>query len=125
MVTPHMKFTTGEIISAGLGKLCCPMDRVYVVMNFLTSDNLFTHQLPRAFRACEAWVKQQHPWLLELNEAACTTETWRLWLAEAERKYGQEHELQPLPSGQWLHCDPIKEAVELTEDKNRVIPVVV
>lgn len=118
-----MKFTTGEIISAGTGRLCCQMEGVYKIMNFLTGDNLFTHQLPRAFRACQAWVRKQCPWLENLNEADCTTETWKTWLADAESKYGKEHELEPLPAGQWHQCDPIQEAVELMEDKSKVIVV--
>lgn len=115
-----MKFTTGEIISAGLGKLCCPMERVYNIMNFLTGDNLYTHQLPRAFHACEAWVKEQHPWLLKLDEAGCNPKTFKNWLAAAELAYGMEHELEPLPPGKWQPCDPVSELIQLTEDKSKV-----
>lgn len=118
-----MKFTTGEVISAGLGRLCCSMDRVYVIMNFLTGDNLFTHQLPRAFRACEANVKQQCPWLNDLNEADCTTENWREWLAAVEAKVGHEHELQPVPPELWQRCNPITEAIQLMGGKDNVVVV--
>ena len=118
-----MKFTTGEIISAGLGKLACDMDGVYRIMNFLTGDSLYTHQLPRAFHACEGWVKQQHPWLLQLDESKCSRETWHQWLDDAERRFGKEHELLPLPQGQWQSCDPISELIQLTEDKSKVIVV--
>lgn len=118
-----MKFTTGEIISAGLGKLCCEMDRVYAIMNYLTGDNLFTHQLPRAFHACNAWVKQQHPWLNELDETKCNKDTYRAWLADAELRFGTEHELEPLPFGQWRSCDPVSELIQLTENKDNIIVV--
>ena len=118
-----MKCTTAEIITVGLGRLCVPMERVCELMNFLTKDNLFTHQLPRAFLTCEAWVKQHHPWLERLDESGCNGQTWRRWIADAELKYGKEHELQPLPDGQWLSCDPVKEAIEWTEDKSRVVVV--
>jgi len=118
-----MTFTTGEIISAGTGRLCCPIERMYVIYDFLTGDKLFTHQLPRAFRACEEWVKQQCPWVRELNEKDCTTDNWREWLAAAESKYGPTHELLPLPTGQWKACDPVAEAIELMEDKNKVIAI--
>lgn len=120
-----MKFTTGEIISAGLGKLACDIEGMYKIMNFLTGDNLFTHQLPRAFLACEAWVIAQHPWLKELDESACNPETWRAWLDDAEARFGKTHELQPLPEGRWRSVDPIREAIELMEDKTKVIPVII
>jgi hypothetical protein len=119
----EMKFTTGEVISAGLGKLCCDMEGVYRIMNFLTGDSLFTHQLPRAFRACEAWVKEQHPWLNQLDDTKCNRETWRSWLADAERRFGKEHELKPLPADQWMSVNPIQEAIEIMEDKSKVIAV--
>ena len=120
-----MKFTTGEIISAGLGKLACDLEGVYKIMNFLTGDNLFTHQLPRAFHSCEAWVIEQHPWLRELDTSALNPQTWRVWLADAETRFGKMHELLPLPEGQWHSVDPIREAVELMEDKTKVIPIVI
>lgn len=108
-----MQFTTGEVISAGTGMLCCPIGDVYKILNFLTGDNLFTHQLPRAFKACHKHVQEQCPWVKELNKDDCTTETWQEWLADAVAKYGESHELQPLPSGTCNHIDPIKEAVDI------------
>jgi len=34
---------------------------VYDILNYMTDDNLFTHQLPRACRECEPWLKSQYP----------------------------------------------------------------
>jgi len=120
-----VKFTTGEVISAGVGKLCCEMSCVYKILNYLTGDHLFTHQLPRAFKVCEVWVREQQPWLNELQIEDCTTETWRQWLNDAIGKYGEVFELEPLPPGEWKSRDPIKEAVEMMGgDKSRVIGVV-
>lgn len=119
----QMTFTAGEIISASLGNLCCPIERVYAIMNFLTDDNLYTHQLPRAFRACESWVKQQHPWVNQLDASQCNRDTWREWLSDAESRFGNEHKLKPLPKGVWRSVDPVREAIEIMEDKKRVIVI--
>jgi hypothetical protein len=110
-------FTTGEIISAVTGRLCCPIDGVYRALNYLTGDSLFTHQLPRAGRACEEWVRKQHPWLDELDVEACTRETWKAWLNDAIGKYGEVFVLEPLPAGQWQSRDPIEEAVDMMGGK--------
>ena len=118
-----MKFTTAAVISAATGKLVCPIDRLYAIYNYLTGDNLFTHQLPRAYRACDSWVKEQCPWTQELNVDLCNRDNWQAWLADAEQKYGAEHELAPLPAGIWQSCDPIQEAIELMEDKSKVVVV--
>jgi hypothetical protein len=40
------------------------MEGIYEILNFLTGDNLFTHQLPRAMRECEPWLKTQFPYLM-------------------------------------------------------------
>ena len=112
-------FTAGEIITAGTGKLCCQMDGAYRIMSFLTGEALFTHQLPRAFKLCEPWVRSMHPWLLKLDESKCTPETWKEWLADAVARYGDRHYLLPLPSGTWLPIDPVAEA-EMLFGKDRV-----
>lgn len=117
-----MTFTTEQVITAGLGRLCCSVEELYHVMNFLTGDNLFTHQLPRAFHACRDWVLVQQPWLNDLDAEQCTTETWRRWLQAAISKYGESFELKPLPPGQWESRNPIEEAVELMGgDENKVV----
>ncbi len=118
-----MKFTTGEIISIGIGRLCCPIDGVYRILNFLTGDNLFTHQLPRAMRTSQQWVRDQHPWLAQLEPRGCTPETWCTWLADVEDRFGQEHELTALPDGAWKRMDPVNEAISMVGDPAKVIVV--
>ena len=44
------EFPLGVVLSITTGKLLCPIGDVYDILNFLTGDNLFTHQLPRAMR---------------------------------------------------------------------------
>jgi len=39
------------------------MDGIYDVLNFLTDDNLFTHQLPRAMKECEPTLRRYFPFL--------------------------------------------------------------
>jgi len=126
-MTDKKQFTIGQVISAGTGTLCCDIGEVYEILNFLTGDNLMTHQLPRALRACKQHVIQQFPWMkwVEDNKEACTPETWESFLASAAKEYGQTHELEPLPNGEWEYRNPIEEAEELMGDESKVIPVVV
>lgn len=119
-----MKFTAGEIISAGTGILACEMDGVYKILNFLTGDSLYTHQLPRAFRACKAHMQKQCPWLSEIDEEKCTRETYPVWRIALEEKHGLEHELSPLPDGVWNRREPLEELVEMTSGKTPIAVVV-
>ena len=41
------------------------IDGVYDILNFLCKDNLYTHQLPRASREVEPWLRTQFPQLME------------------------------------------------------------
>lgn len=115
------QWTTGEIISAGLGCLCCSMERVYAIMNHLTGAQLFTHQLPGAFRSCQQWVLKQHPWLLKLDQSKCTPATWQEWLKAAEAMVGTRHDLEPVPGGVEQR-EPLQELVEMC-GADRVIAV--
>ena len=108
-------FHLGDVISAAFGVLVSPrhMDGVYDTLNFLTGDHLFTHQLPRAGRAVQPWVLEQHPQLAPIEDATahCTTENWRDWLDEQVALYGETLELTPMPTGAWLHIHPLEEPI--------------
>ncbi len=41
-------FPLAQVLSITTGRLFCDMDGIYEILNFLTNDNLFTHQLPGA-----------------------------------------------------------------------------
>lgn len=118
-----MKMTCGELLSVGTGRLCCSIERIYELMNFLTGDNLYTHQLPRAFRECQPWVVSQFPWLGTLDESKCNKDNWWGWVAGICMEHGDEFEVSALPAGRWTRVDPIQEAIEMTEDKDKIIPI--
>lgn len=63
-------FHISDVLSITTGRLVSNrhMDGVYDILNFLTGDNLYTHQLPRASRECEAWLRTQFPKLFPVGE---------------------------------------------------------
>jgi hypothetical protein len=102
------------------------MDGVYETLNFLTGDDLFTHQLPRAFRTVQPFVLDQHPQLRPLGECvkAVTAANWREWLDEQVAKYGESLPLTPIPPEAWTHVDPLAEAEQMV-GRDRVIAVTI
>jgi hypothetical protein len=58
-------FHISDVLSATTGRLVSSrhMEGVYDILNFVTGDNLYTHQLPRAMRECEPWLRTQFPTL--------------------------------------------------------------
>jgi hypothetical protein len=61
-ISDILSITTGRLVSSR------HIEGVYEILNFLTSDELFTHQLPRACRECEPWLKTQFPQLFPDNQ---------------------------------------------------------
>lgn len=122
-------FHIGQLLSVTTGKLVSPVgdhaiDGVYEILNFLTKDDLFTHQLPRASEACKPWILLQKPELAGVDATDVNGENWRQWLDKQVAEFGELHELTPLNGDDWTRIDPLQEAAAMVgEDK--VIPVVI
>lgn len=104
-------FKIEEVLSAVKGVLLCDIGKVYEVLNFLTGDNLFTHQLPRAGRECMPHVFKQHPFIKTIDVSDINSENWKEKLAEIKRQH--PNELTLIAIGDYQHRDPIAEAVEM------------
>lgn len=97
---------------------------IYDTLNFLTGDNLMTHQLPRASRQCDAWLREQYPQLMPDSQEMAkmleqldklevkTKSTMREWVMEVMVQFGLPEmlPLNPMPSGRYTSIDPIAEA---------------
>ena len=120
------EFPLDEVLTVSTGALLARrhMDAVYDVLNFLTGDNLFTHQLPRALISCQPAVLAQHPDLAEIVVPEWGEDVHAeimAWLAELETKYGTTRVLVPI--AEWEHRDPVEEACDLIgADKVYVFP---
>lgn len=56
-------FPLGTVLSITTGYLLAPngIGGVYEILNFMTGDNLYTHQLPRVGRECAPYLLKQFP----------------------------------------------------------------
>jgi hypothetical protein len=57
------EFHISDVLSITTGRLMSTrhMEGIYDILNYMTQDNLFTHQLPRAGDECKPWILFQHP----------------------------------------------------------------
>lgn len=106
-------FTLGEVLTCLTGKLLCDMDGVYRALNFLTGENLYTHQLPRAFRVAAPFVAQQHPDLAALDWSDVGPDNCRQWLRAQVARFGPTRELTALPTGAYEAMHPLAELDEM------------
>ena len=107
-------FELGAILSITTGRLLTSMDNIYEILNFMTQDNLFTHQLPRATRECAPWILRQHPQLKKIDASDVTTDNWQEYLKKQIDLYGIGLEIEPIPRDDHDYRNPLEELREMT-----------
>lgn len=129
------EFSADVVVSVMAGVFVCGETKdLYNILNYLTGDNLFTHQLPRAFDECKPWLESRHADLLNSPEVAevralsqIENDEQRAVEAKALHsrliaKYGNIA-VSPIPQDEHRHIDPIQEVCDLV-GKDRVILVI-
>jgi hypothetical protein len=127
------EFHLGDILSITTERLVSPrrIGGVYDILNWMTGENLMTHQLPRASRECGGPLLAQHPDLAAVpvpdqfgdgsgESARLAVETW---LAEQVAVYGETREVTPLHPDDHTHIDPLTE-IAIVAPHMQVIPVI-
>jgi hypothetical protein len=128
-----VKFHLGDVLSITTGHLVSPrgVDALYAILNYMTGDNLYTHQLPRAAQECRPHLIKQFPPLdspemaaeLEHLKAMLQTPSGQEnpmelclgWTSGVAGKLGLEMELFVLPLPRYAHefKDPMRELEEM------------
>lgn len=117
------KFPIGAVLSVAQPKLLCDIGELYGILNYMTGENLMTHQLPRASKECKPVLLRMHPQLADIDHSGINPNTWREKLAELEARFGSELEVPQCREGEdYIAQDPIQEAVEMF-GKDRVIAI--
>ena len=98
---------------SSLGVMLVPIEQVYGILNFLTRDNLYTHQLPRAMRECRPYILSAYPWLAQIDTSGVSPENWHVWLAGQVARYGDAFPLTPMPDGVHEYREPLGELQEM------------
>lgn len=109
--------TTGQVLSpSGMGG-------IYNILNYMTSDNLYTHQLPRAAGECAPELLRQHPALADVKPPVLSGQTEvKTWVAAMAKVHGKMLPVQPLPDELHSFMDPVRE-IEAMIGKERIIVV--
>jgi len=107
-------FHLGDVLSITTGKLVSKrhVDGIYDILNFMTRDNLYTHQLPRARRECAPVLLTQHPQLAAVTGDEVTPENFKAWLEDQCAEFGEELLVAQMPEHAHEFIDPVNELVE-------------
>jgi hypothetical protein len=99
----------GDILSVMTGILVAPdgMGAVAAFLDYLTGDQLFTHQLPRAGEVCGPWLRAQFPDLAGIDPGKMPAGDVADWLAALVARFGERRAVRSLPAGRWERREPI------------------
>lgn len=111
------EFHISDVLTIITGKLVSTrhMEGVYDTLNYMTNDNLFTHQLPRAMEECRPYLLKQFPFLNNLNKNEITENNWEDWLNDKIEQFGDFLKVEQLPNGIHKYKNPIVEAIEIMQ----------
>lgn len=128
--TEWKEFHIGAVISIITGRFITKggIGDLYEILDWMTGDKLFTHQLPRASRMCEPILKDLYPELrnIEFPDMTLVPETdlageWLAWLDRQAEIHGEMIKIPKLL--EYKHVDPISELVEMTGGKKPIIVI--
>lgn len=110
-----MIFKIGTVLTISHGTVLTDMQSIYNILNYMLTDRIYTHQIPRALKTCEKYIIEQHPQLKQWDifNKEVTNENYKEYLKKAEQMFGTELEINKVPDGVWIHRDATEEAEEL------------
>lgn len=119
-------FHLGALLSVTTEHLVCEIADVHALLDFMTGDNLFTHQLPRACDESKPALLRQFPFLAEVEfpEGVRGEGLVREWLKEQAAAHGAWFEVEPLNASDHTHINALTE-LGMMAPHLEVIPIVV
>jgi hypothetical protein len=118
-------FEVGDILTVMTGILVARsgVEAVYDLCNYMTGDNLMTHQLPRACDESGPALRAQFPDLAGITVPEFTGGAPEVfaWLDSVEAAHGKTREVTTLPDVDHTYIDPLAELRMMRPD----LPIIV
>lgn len=107
-------FPTRDVLSTITGRLMGDIGGVYEVLNWMTGESVFTHQLPRIGREATPVVVAAHPQLQQAIDEAeqVTPQNYLEWRKTWEDRYGPEISVPKFDAASHERIDPLSELSE-------------
>jgi hypothetical protein len=108
------EFATADVLSTITGRLIGQMSGIYEVLNWMTGESVFTHQLPRIGGEAIPVLVAAHPALQQAIDEAeqVNRENWQEWRQTWEDRYGLMIAVPKFGADTHERIDPISELAE-------------
>lgn len=118
------EFDLGDVLSITTGTMVSlrNVKGIRDIMDYMTGQDLFRHQLSRAMRACAPHLLRQHPQLADIVVPPLDADSGPTWLAVQKYLYGETLTVRPIPADDYMPKDAMTELVEMVGE-DRVIAV--
>ncbi len=119
-------FHPGTVLSVTTGRLLSPdgIGGLYEILNWMTGDNLFTHQLIRASQECQEPLLAQHPALRDVTIPDDPgPDGWDAFIEGLAVTYGSTLAVAPLDPKDHTVVDPIAELKMMRPDIDPIVVV--
>lgn len=109
------EFSTRDVLSIATGRLMGDIGGVYEVLNWMTGESLFTHQLPRVANEARPVLLAAYPLLQQAVDEVeqVTTENYHQWRQTWEDRYGPMISVPKFNAETHESIDPMSEAAEM------------
>ena len=107
-----------DVLSVEADRLLCgDMGEMYEFLNWMTGDNLFTHQLVRAMDVCRPYLESKVEWLKGCMDGGTDKDECLALLGKLMAEHGEYIEVPRLPEGVWESRNPMVELFEMMNGK--------
>lgn len=114
------EFDLGSILNITTKRLFTSMEDVYEVLNYLTGDSIYTHQLPRVMPIAKTYVLSLYPELTGVGDTVeiNSFDDAKAFINEQKKVFGNKLPLSPMgKTDEYSYVDPIEEAIDMTSGK--------
>jgi hypothetical protein len=124
------EFDLGDVLSVTTGVLLCPVtgsrrhpiDGVYDILNYMTGESLYTHQLPRVCKEAGPIILARHPQLaaVEIPEFKSPDDV-PAFVARLREQHGAMFAIPQMNTDQHERIDPLSELAEKVDPSKIII----
>lgn len=107
-------FHIGDILSVTHDCLVSPegIGGVYKILNHMSGEELFTHQLPRVAREAAPVLRAALPFLAEIDLEGVNADNWQERMDAIVARHGETHPVPTLTEDQHERIEPLSELAE-------------